>query len=166
MDQTVSGFQHRTGLGDRGGSGAAYQEEDLNGRPKNAYASARNNAATLAQDLLRLADLQLQLATLDLTEFWSKAKFGLVVCVVGAVTILGAVPVILMALANFVHTHTSLSVEVSQILVAVGALVIGVIFLAVSVKFLTRAGECLNRSKKELRENIEWLRDILKRDDE
>jgi len=126
----------------------------------------RRSAAILAQDAMRLADLQLQLFALDLTDFWQRARFGIVFSVVGIAILLGTLPVFLLAIAEFVQTTSHLSQAASQGIVATVALVCGGIALWLSVRCLTRAGASLQRSQAELRSNMAWLRSVINRDEE
>lgn len=135
-------------------------------KPANAYQGMRQNVAILAQDAVRLADLQLQLLTLDITEFWQRARFGIAFCIVGAVVMLGAVPVLLLSLAELLTSRTDLSLASSQGLVAVAALILAAGVLWMSLKQLTHAGRSLQRSQEELRANMTWLRSVLNGDED
>ncbi|WP_437225328.1 phage holin family protein [Planctomicrobium sp. SH661] len=126
----------------------------------------RQHVTILAQDAMRLADLQMQLLALDIAEFWQRARYGLVFCIVGASVMLGALPLLLMALSEYIDTHTTLSTEMSQGLVAGVAILVGGIALWLSIRQLTKAGASLQRSQAELRANITWLRSVINREDD
>lgn len=126
----------------------------------------RRSASILAQDAMRLADLQLQLLALDVAEFWEQARFGLVLGLTGLVVLLGALPVLLLAAAELLRMNTSLSLAASQGVVVLVALTLAGIGIWLSLRFLTRAGASLQRSQAELRENMAWLRSVLNGDDE
>lgn len=134
--------------------------------PENAYEGMRRNVLVFAQDALRLADLQGQLLKHDLAEFWQRSRFGIVFCAAGAAFILGAVPVLLLGLSEFLQTTFELRYDVSRAIVGGIGLLLGGVMLLISVRLLAKAGSSLQRSQAELRENIIWLRKVLNPDDE
>lgn len=138
----------------------------MNQRPPNAYAGMRQSASILAQDALRLADLQLQLLSLDVAEFWQRARFGLAFCIAGVAVMLGALPVMLLALAEWLQLQTALTSAGSRGIVAGIALILAGLGLWLSIRQLTRAGESLQRSQAELRANMTWLRSVINGDDD
>lgn len=138
----------------------------MNQKPPNAYAGMRQSASILAQDALRLADLQLQLLGLDVAEFWQRARFGLVFCISGIAVMLGALPVMLLAFAEWLQLNTTLTSAGSRGIVAGTALILAGLGLWISVRQLTRAGESLQRSQAELRTNMAWLRSVINGDDD
>lgn len=165
MDQTQPGAEYRDRLGDRYRNGNAPQAE-VETKPANAYAGMRRTASILIQDALRLADLQLQLLTLDVAEFWERARFGIVLGLAGLVVLLGTLPVLLLALAEVIDANMTLSRAASQGIVAVAAMLLAGIGMGISARYLTRAGSSLQRSQAELRANLAWLRSILNRDED
>jgi len=135
-------------------------------KPSNAYADMRRSATILAQDAMRLADLQIQLLVLDITEFWYRARFGIALAVIGIAILLGTLPIFILSIAEFVHANSQLSEAASEGIVAVIAVGMGGIALWASLRRLTQAGESLQHSQVELRANIDWLRSVINRDDE
>lgn len=138
----------------------------MNPEPGNAYEGMRRNILVFAQDALRLADLQGQLFSHDLKEFWQRARLGIVFCAAGAAIVLGAVPVLLLGLSEFLQTVFELRYDVSRGIVGGIGLLLGVALLLISMRLLTKAGSSLERSQAELRENVAWLRAVLDPNDD
>jgi len=126
----------------------------------------KRSLTILAQDFLRLADLQFQLLNLDVVEFWQRARAGVVFGVLGAVVTLGAIPVLMFATAEFLRTQAEISVELAQGIVGLTGLVFGGACVGLAIHLFTRAGSSLQRSREELKSNIDWLRGVLDRDDD
>lgn len=166
MGQIESSARNRDRLGDRGGYGLDPQASSLGKKPANAYAGIRQNAATLAQDFIRLVDLQIQLLTIDLSDFWLKSRVGIALIVIGGTTMLAAIPVLLLGLAELLHTQTRLTLEGAQLTVGAVALLTGGLFLWISLQLLTKASTSLDRSRAELKSNMDWLRSVLSGEDD
>ena len=130
-------------------------------KPPSAYSAVQSNVLSLIQDGARLLDLQMQLLTVDVREFWSRAKWGIGVLVVAGVLILATLPVLLLGIAYAIHTTWELSLAMSMAISGGAGLVLGIIALIWSVRKLTRAGERFQRSQIELSENLSWFRSML-----
>lgn len=166
MDRKESSAQYRDRFGNWTGSGVDVQTKTMNTEPDNAYEGMRRNILVFAQDALRLADLQGQLFSHDLSEFWQRARLGIVFCAAGAAIVLGAVPVLLLGLSEFLQTAFDLRYDASRGIVGGIGLLLGGAMLLLSIRLLTKAGTSLNRSQTELRENIAWLRAVLEPKDD
>jgi len=79
---------------------------------------------------------------------------------------LGALPVMLLALAEWLQLQTALTSAGSRGIVAGIALILAGLGLWLSIRQLTRAGESLQRSQAELRANMTWLRSVINGDDD
>lgn len=125
-----------------------------------------HNIAALMRDLSRMADLQLQLLSVDLQEFWSGARNRIVVASIALTITLGSIPVFLFALARFIERHTVLRTESAQFLVAMVTLLVGAAILWMSIRRIGTAANKMKRSRDELQENLKWIRSVLHRDQE
>ena len=124
------------------------------------------NVASLVRDLARMADLQLQLLALDVTQFWSSARTGLVVSLLAGIAILGSLPVLLFGLAGLLERGTGWSPEVCQLIPGIAMTIGGAILLWVGVIRIGRASASFRRSHEELSENLKWVREVLHHDEE
>lgn len=124
------------------------------------------NLATLGRDLLKLLDLQLQMASLDMKQFLTDARMSLFLMIFGAVFALGAVPVMLMGLATSLAEWLEQPVAWVQSGLGAIALVFSLIVIKLSVMGLSRSAQALKRSQEELHNNIEWARNILHREED
>jgi len=129
-----------------------------NGKGTSAAAGVRDGVGDLVHDIVSLAELQAELLGLDARESVEKAKSPLVMLAVGGVLALGAVPVLLLALGEALHSFAdwdrSLAYLVSGL---VGTVIGGVLVWAASRK----AGDVIGvfmRSRVELAENIRWIK--------
>ena len=120
----------------------------------------------LGRDLIKLIDLQFQLFALDLRQFWSESRAWVVVAVLAATFVLGAIPVFLLGAAEWISVAWQVPVHFA--LFGLGALVISIGGACVyrGIKGVYRAGYSLKRSQDELIKNLEWMREILDRNEE
>lgn len=119
--------------------------------------------AALLRDLSRMADLQLQLFSVDVQEFWTGARNRIAVACTGTAMIIGCIPVLLFALAGAIERHTLLNTEAAQFLVALITLTAGSTILWMAIRRVGAAAEKLRRSQDELQRNLNWVRHALHR---
>ncbi|MBR9804331.1 MAG: phage holin family protein [Rubinisphaera brasiliensis] len=124
-----------------------------------------SHVMALARDVIKLADLQLQMFTLDVREFWSRAKISSIVLVLGAVTALGTIPVMLLGLARLLATAFDVPIAWMQAGVGAFVLIFAVVLMRMAVSKMSDAGQALKRSQVELHKNLEWMREVLHRDE-
>lgn len=127
---------------------------------------SHNHFVTLLRDLVKLVDLQLQMMSLDLRQFWQEAKVSLVVIIFGAVFALGAIPVFLLGTATLFSEALVLPLAWVQFGLGITVVLLAVATILTAVKGLSRAGKSLKRSQDELHRNLEWVREVLHREDE
>ncbi|WP_437207155.1 phage holin family protein [Planctomicrobium sp. SH664] len=127
----------------------------------------RTNLFALVQDAFRLIDLQFQLLSIDVREFWQKARTALIISVVAGIACLAALPVLLLGIAYLLQDWLEISFATAAISISLGMMAICCLGAWVSIHNLTRAGGILGRSKKEWQENVAWFRSsFLKQDDD
>jgi hypothetical protein len=126
----------------------------------------RANLAGLAHDALTLAELQVQLLSVDLRDARRGAATALALVLAGGVLALGCVPVLLLGGAHLLveqaHWPESGAYAASGALGAVAALLV----LRLGWRRTTQALATVQRSREELLETVRWLKESLKPADE
>lgn len=118
----------------------------------------------LAVDVLKLADLQVQLLTLDVREVWAAAWKSVLVLGGGMALVIAAMPVLLISAGEYLRQAFSLSQEFALLLVSGVVLAVATALIGWSAQRLARAAKPLRRSTDELRANMTWLRSVLHSD--
>ena len=137
----------RSGLrwGSAGAAGQAPPLNQSNGRGAQALLD-------LAVDGLKLADLQLQLLTIDVRRFWSAAWTSVLVLAAGTALLIAALPVAMFGCAEYLRQSLSLSIEFALLLVsgivlgvALGAIVWSAYRLSIAMSPLRAFGRRIAR---------------------
>jgi hypothetical protein len=115
----------------------------------------------LAVDGLKLADLQVQLLTLDVKESWSSIWRSTLVLAIAAAALLAALPVAMIGSAEFLRQAMSWSLEFALLMVSGTVLLIAVGLAIWSARRLAAAAKPLRRSAEELSANLTWVRSVL-----
>lgn len=123
------------------------------------------NIAAMIRDMARMVDLQFQLVSLEVRQFWSNARIGITVTMLAGCTILGSLPVLLFGIAELLQRLTGWSHGVC--LLTLGSTFIGVAacVLWFAVMQIGRAAESFKGSQEELAQNLKWVREVLHRDE-
>lgn len=165
MGPYSTGNRARTGS-DRGGhSRLDDQTPGMNGahRPRTV---GRTPFVALLVDGLRLVDLQIQLLSLDVREFWQPAWRAVLLLAAGSAALVAALPVAMFGVAEYLRHNWSFSIEFSLLAVSSIALVASGVLIQWSAGRLAEAATPLKRSADELRENLSWMRSVLEEDQE
>jgi hypothetical protein len=110
-----------------------------------------------------LAELQGELALVDLREGFAKLLVPAGLAVIGAGIGLGAVPIGLMSLAMSLEKLTTLSPPVCYAIAFGIGLLLAAIFLIPALANLKTGLRMFDRSLEEWRRNRQWAKDTLKR---
>lgn len=140
------------------------REATVNGRHKaeSPVRRVRRNLAGLGHDVISLAELQLQLISLDVRETASKSIMPVVLLVCCVLLGLGVFPVLLMGLGWLLVEQAGLS-QASGFLIAGGAaLLVAAVLGAAGLWGLRKALQPLSRSREELQENVRWIKNALR----
>jgi hypothetical protein len=113
-------------------------------------------------DVICLAELQGQLLASDLQEGKSRAILPAMLLVAAPLLLLGTLPVLLIGIAWLLHSAAGWSEAVSLLTVAGAAIVIAAVAGWIGWKRLSSAMSVMTRSRKELRENVRWIKGALK----
>jgi hypothetical protein len=123
------------------------------------------NIASLARDLARMGDLQLQLLSLDVRQFWSSARAGLTVSLLAAVAILASLPVLLFGVAGLLERATGWNSDVCRLALGAGMALGGAVVMWIAVMRVGNAATSFRRSQEELAQNLKWVREVLHHDE-
>jgi hypothetical protein len=123
------------------------------------------NVASLVRDLARMMDLQLQLLSLDVKQFWSNARAGITVSLLAGFAILGSLPVLLFGIAQTLQRATGWSHEVCLLALGTTFTIGGACVLWGAVIRVGRAAASFKRSQEELTQNLTWVREVLHQDE-
>ncbi|MAT14807.1 MAG: hypothetical protein CMJ46_06000 [Planctomyces sp.] len=123
--------------------------------------SMRRNIGELGSDLIGLAELQVQLLGLDSKEAMQKAMLPISLLVLALGILVGAFPLALIALAWWLAMATDLTQAAAGGIVAVAAAVVAIVLILAAVKGLKKSTLILDRSRYELRNNIQWIKQVL-----
>jgi len=119
------------------------------------------SVAEFGNNIATLAELQAQLAAVDLKESYARATLPLMSFVVGVAVILGSIPILLLGAADLLARAMGITSGWAMILVAGVALVVSAVIAYLSLTEIGRSVEPLRRSREELVRNLAWIRTVL-----
>jgi divalent metal cation (Fe/Co/Zn/Cd) transporter len=122
----------------------------------------RRNISQLGSDVITLMELQTELLQADLRQWTQTMVKAVVALLVALVLLLASTPILLMSLGYFINESTDLSMAASMIIAAGVAILVAAIFAAVGFWMLKREKSVLSRFRSELKQNIAWLKHVLK----
>ncbi len=117
----------------------------------------------MAYDLVSLAELQWQLLMADLRGVWSGAVVAVGATIVALLLAVAALPVMLAALGLLLADATGLSPAAGMLWVVLAALIVTCGLLGAGWWHLREQVAGLQRSRRELRQNLNTLKQILER---
>lgn len=112
-------------------------------------------------DLARMADLQWQLMTVDVREFWNSARVWMSVAFAGGVLLFASVPLALHGLSARLAAAQGISTDSADLIVSGIAIGVALTLMAVACRKVGNASKSLQRSKEEFESNLAWMRDLL-----
>jgi hypothetical protein len=115
----------------------------------------------LLADITELAELQTRLVATDAKCLAASSILPVVLVFTGLVIVLGALPVLLLSVANFLVQRFGWTPAVAQLAAAGSAILIAILLCAIAVRKVKTWGSPLSRSLAELEKNMETLREIL-----
>ena len=123
----------------------------------------QTNTRDLANDILKLADLQLQLFAADGREMGREAAPKLVAVIAGLTIAMSSLPLLLVGLAYTLVELAGFTIWLAMLCSAVTGLIIGGITVLIAVQRLKPVTEIWKRSTVDLKENVDFLKEPLKR---
>lgn len=124
-------------------------------------AVARGTGEVLV-DALTLAELQIQLAELDLQEAKQRLTGAVSLLTIGAVLGASTIPVFLGACALTIAQNTKMELSVALFITVAAALLLSIGILAWGARKLKFRGILFTRSRSEWRQNAKWLKAMLR----
>jgi hypothetical protein len=115
----------------------------------------------LLTDLVELAELQIRLIRSDVRKSFALAVRPLVGLLLAGVVLIGAIPVLLFAVASFLESQLGWSLAVAQLSIAGLAGLIGVLLLVAGIRSCRQCCRPIQRSLDELSENYTRLKGLL-----
>ena len=113
----------------------------------------------LGSDIWALVSLQLQLLSLNTKEFAVKAGWGAAGLLAASLLMVGAVPLIMLAIALEIQAQTRWSSQMSLAAVALCSMFASALLGAVSLYSWRAASQSFADSKEELKNNLIWMKD-------
>jgi hypothetical protein len=135
---------------------------NTNGRKHGTEPSVATSVAGLTHDVIELAELQGQLFALAVKHTTKNVESALVMTVVGACLLIGAVHVGLIALAEFLIAEFGWTKTSGYGVATLIGVVISLGVLGVAWAQLRSGFGALNRSREELKRNIAWIKSNLR----
>jgi uncharacterized integral membrane protein len=120
------------------------------------------NLAAIAHDVVTLAELQAQLARLDMKTALKKMKLPVAVLAVGAVLFLASIPLALVTVAHVLIYFTSLASWAAYLIVVAGGFLLGGLAMLFAISRIKSAGHTIDRSSTEFSNNVKWIKLVLR----
>ncbi len=118
----------------------------------------------LAQDVLTLAELQVQLLVTEVREFFQSAVVSSLLMLCGALLGMACAPIALVSGAFFVVEIFEVSLAVGFLTVAlIGASLSAMLCALAAYRFRRKSFTFLQRSRAELECNLNWFKNVLSR---
>jgi hypothetical protein len=133
-----------------------------NGRVRDEEPNVATSFSGLAHDVIELGELQAQLFVHDVKNTTQKTRTSLLLSVVGACVLLGSVPVMLLALGEFIADRTGWPRSGAFAIAALIGIGVSTGFLAAAWNRLSVGLNSMQRSRDELTRNIAWVKSSLK----
>jgi hypothetical protein len=119
------------------------------------------NVAGVIRDVVELGELQVRLLVNDTKSVVRKSIMPLILMVAAASTLLGAIPIALLALAEALQSEAGLSRLVSLLISAVVAIVLAVVLYYLGRWRLGQSVQQLDSSRQELAQNAAWFKQVM-----
>jgi hypothetical protein len=119
------------------------------------------NLAEFGHDVATLAELQAELALIDLKETTGRAALPAVAVAGAAALGLGAVPIVLFGVAELITLFGGVPLGWSLLIVSGVTLAVAVVVGVLAGRRLARSFASFRRSREELARNISWVKTVL-----
>ncbi len=132
----------------------------LNGKTRRGVVSS---VADVASDVTNLAELQFRLLAVDVAESKRHLVIPVSLVVLGLFFALSAGPIVLLVIAAGLYEFANLSMTTALGIVAGLAVIMSATLLLIGTRGLGRAVKFFERSLAELKQNVEWLKQLKNR---
>jgi len=140
------------------GEGNTDGKNNSNGSPQGRLVGG---IAEFGNDIATLAELQYKLGIYDFNEAIGKALIPLALMVVGALFILGALPVLLFGLADLIASALQIKMGWALLLTSLTTIILAGAVLTICALRIPNALSSFRRSREELQRNLSWVRTVL-----
>jgi len=120
-----------------------------------------SSIASFSGDVVSLIELQLSLLSADFRDFLSGSIIPLVMIVFGSVLALGAFPVALYALGDWMHNEFSWSLAAGLAAAAGIGVVVALLLSGLAGFLIVKNLKYLKRSRYELKRNMNWIKQVV-----
>lgn len=127
----------------------------------NPVPDIKERLGDLGADLITLSELQMELLAVDTREATKKAVLPLVLTFVSAGLLLGMFPLALLAFTWWLSDAYQLSRAASALTVVGITLAVSIPLILAATYYFRKIIGLLKRSQSELKNNIQWLKNIL-----
>lgn len=117
----------------------------------------------LAHDFVSLAELQFELFRIDCREGLKRTLIPVALLLLAAIVAAGAVPVVLICIAEFLARAAGLSRPAAFAIAALGGLLAAVALGVAGWSGIRGVVRVFGRSREELSRNMTWIKHALKR---
>jgi len=131
--------------------------------PTSPISALKSSTRLLVHDAVELAELQLQLFAADGREMARKSAPPLLTMVAGVMVAMSGLPLLLVGLAYALVELAGFPVWLAMLLSAVTGMAIGGSAVLVGIKWLRPQLEIWRRSAGELKDNVAFLKEELRR---
>ncbi|QDT90234.1 hypothetical protein Pan161_18840 [Gimesia algae] len=121
----------------------------------------RGDLGDLGADLLALGELQVELLSVDTRDAMRESVIPVVFMALGLGLCIGAFPVLLLACSWWLSNTFEFTLASSMLTVAVSGLCIAAGLLFYAWRGLLKSLSIVQRSGRELRSNIQWIKTII-----
>jgi hypothetical protein len=135
--------------------------EARDGREEAPAAVFARNFSDCARDIVSLAELQSRLLSLDLKQVVRQAAVPAALAGTALAVLLGSVPIMLMTIAYALVDVAGWSRWAAFLLATVIGLILGSGLAAGAYAIFRNSFNALDRSRKELADNLRWLKEAL-----
>lgn len=125
-------------------------------------ATMTRSMADFLHDVTQLVELQARLLAVDLRESTSRMIWAAGLAGFGAALLLGCFPVLLLGIAYALVTQAGLSYAAACVWTAIGGAILALLVIGIAWLVFRRNLSIVERSRDELRRNVDWIRTALK----
>jgi uncharacterized membrane protein YqjE len=135
----------------------------FDGVPQSAPKGLAGDVREFAHDVLTLAELQAQLFVADVQECGQRVMIPGIVLICGVVLGMACFPLALVVLALFLVQIFEITSAMGFLIAFAAGAVLSALLVAIGYLQIREHAILLQRSREELRRNLNWIKKVLKR---
>jgi hypothetical protein len=121
-----------------------------------------SDVAGFGENMVNMAELQVQLAAVELRQNVEAVRIGAAIGMTGAVMALAALPIVLVGIAELLVTTLELRRAAAFLIVGFTTLALGSLCIIIAGLWISRKRLGFPLSAEELARNINWVRTVLR----